>query len=117
MGVESDLRGQLRRLASVTRGRGPLATPEVLELLRAFPDGWRRRTAFRHLVTAPGLDPGADALAIVEEFTRPGDRFAVAALLVRKAGVPAEQLLPALGSEPARRLRIRGGRRRPTAHP
>lgn len=81
-------------------------------MLRAFPDGWQRRTALRRLVAAPGVALGADALAVVEAFARAADRFAVAAQLVRAGGVSAEQVLPALGARPGLRLRARAARDR-----
>ena len=108
--AEPELRGRLERLAALTRGRGPLTGPEVLELLRTFPDGWQRRTALRRVVSAPGVDLGTDAVAVVEQFARAGDRFTVAAQLVREAGVPTEQVVPALGARPGLRLRARAGR-------
>jgi hypothetical protein len=108
--AQSGVRARLEHLTALTVGGGRLDGPAMLDLLRAFPDGWQRRAALRRLIADPGVDLGSDAAAVVELFERDGDRFAAAARLVRGAGVGIEQVQPALAPAAAERLQARSQR-------
>jgi hypothetical protein len=108
--AQSGVRARLEHLTALTAGGERLDGPAVLELLQAFPAGWQRRAALRRLIASPGTDLGTDAVAVVGLFERDGDRFAVAARLVRDAGVEIEQLQPALAPAAAERLQARSKR-------
>jgi hypothetical protein len=103
-------RARLDYLTVLTAGGTPLDGPAVLELLQAFPDGWQRRAALRRLIAGPDADLGSNPVAVVELFEREGDRFAVAARLVRDAGVGADRVQPALTPAAAERLQARSKR-------
>jgi hypothetical protein len=103
-------RARLDYLTVLTAGGTPLDGPAVLELLQAFPDGWQRRAALRRLIAGPDADLGSNPVAVVELFEGEGDRFAVAARLVRDAGVGADRVQPALTPAAAERLQARSKR-------
>lgn len=100
--LEAAGRGRARRdlLAAVP---GAVPADRLPELLAAVPAGWQRRMALRHLVTGPGIDGGVP-LAVLDTFSRDGDRFAAAALLVRAGHLAAEEASLALPEPLAGRL-------------
>ncbi len=80
---------------------------EVLRILRATPDGWQRRTVLRKLIAADQVRSLDDPTAVVTAFSRDGDRFAVAAALVRTGLADVASVVPPLRQRDAARLRRR----------
>ena len=111
---EPRLRARRQALAAGGAG-GPLDVDTLLEMLADVPDGWQRRAALRRVLTVAPVAVGARGHELLQPFTAPGDRFAVAALLVRCGLASVTAVTPSLEPTASRRLEARAARaaRRP----
>lgn len=88
----------------------PLDVDTLLQVLAEIPDGWQRRVALRRVLTVAPVDVGARGHELLELFSAPGDRFAVAALLLRCGLASVAALTASLEPRAARRLEARAAR-------
>lgn len=106
---EPSLRARRQALAADGALR-PLDLDTLLEVLAGIPDGWQRRVALRRVLTVAPVAVGARGHELLQLFIAPGDRFAVAALLVRCGLAPVAALTASLEPRAARRLEARAAR-------